>query len=97
MSFELGIMAVEKGSSGISLHVFGHNKAAISMYESLGYYATNIIMKDNIATVRKPRNRITARKVLDSATYIMYRFAEDFCIHDSFSAFRAISLFMKPY
>ncbi len=45
---QLEKMAVEKGSSGISLHVFGHNKAAISMYESLGYYATNIIMKKDI-------------------------------------------------
>ena len=42
------------------------------------------IIKDNIATVRKPRNRITACKVLDSAPYIMYRFAEDFCMQDSF-------------
>ena len=32
----------------------------------------------------KPWNRITARKVLDSAPYIMYRFAEDFGIQDSF-------------
>lgn len=42
------------------------------------------IIKDNTATVRKPRNRISARKVLDSAPYIMYRFAEDFGIEDSF-------------
>ena len=32
----------------------------------------------------KPRNRITARKVLDSAPYIIYRFAEDFGMQDSF-------------
>jgi ribosomal protein S18 acetylase RimI-like enzyme len=50
---QLEKMAVEKGSSGISLHVFGHNKAAISMYESLGYYATNIIMKKDIGNVIK--------------------------------------------
>jgi hypothetical protein len=43
-------------------------------------YKGKEIIKDNIATVRKPRNRITARKVLDSAPYIMYRFAEDFGI-----------------
>jgi transposase len=47
-------------------------------------YKGKEIIKDNIATVRKPRNRITARKVLDSATYIMYRFAEDFGMQDSF-------------
>ena len=45
---QLEKMAAEKESSGISLHVFGHNKAAISMYESLGYYATNIIMKKEL-------------------------------------------------
>jgi transposase len=47
-------------------------------------YKGKEIIKDNIATVRKPRNRIAARKVLDSAPYIMYRFAEDFSIQDSF-------------
>ena len=50
---QLEKMAAKKGSSGISLHVFGHNKAAISMYESLGYYATNIIMKKDIGNVIK--------------------------------------------
>ena len=29
---------------GISLHVFGHNAAALALYESLGYAATNIMM-----------------------------------------------------
>ena len=50
---QLEKMAAERGSSGISLHVFGHNKPAISMYESLGYYATNIIMKKDIGNVIK--------------------------------------------
>ena len=44
-------MAKERGSNGISLHVFGHNRSAISMYESLGYYATNIIMKKDLGNV----------------------------------------------
>ena len=43
-------------------------------------YKGKEIIKDNTTTVRKPRNRITARKVLDSAPYIIYRFAEDFGI-----------------
>ena len=47
-------------------------------------YKGKEIVKDNMVTVRKPRNRITARKVLDSAPYIIYRFAEDFGIQDSF-------------
>ncbi|MCL4480307.1 MAG: transposase, partial [Candidatus Thermoplasmatota archaeon] len=47
-------------------------------------YKGKEIVKDNTVTVRKPRNRITARKVLDSAPYIIYRFAEDFGIQDSF-------------
>ena len=47
-------------------------------------YKGKEIIKDNTITVRKPRNRITARKVLDSAPYIIYRFAEDFGIQDSF-------------
>ena len=47
-------------------------------------YRGKEITKDDTVTVRKPRNRITARKVLDSAPYIMYRFAEDFGMQDSF-------------
>ena len=47
-------------------------------------YKGKEIIKDNIATLRKPRNRIAARKVLDSAPYIIYRFAEDFGMRDSF-------------
>jgi Transposase len=47
-------------------------------------YKGKEIIKDNTVTVRKPRNRINARKVLDSAPYIMYRFAEDFGMQDSF-------------
>ena len=40
-------------------------------------YKGKEIIKDNTITVRKPRNRITARKVLDSAPYIIYRFTEE--------------------
>ncbi len=48
---QLENMARERGSNGISLHVFGHNKSAISLYDSLGYYATNIIMKKDLENV----------------------------------------------
>ena len=41
-------------------------------------YTGKEIIKDNTITVRKPRNRIIARKVLVSAPYIIYRFEEDF-------------------
>ena len=47
-------------------------------------YKGKEIVRDNTVTVREPWNRITARKVLDSAPYIMYRFAEDFGMQDSF-------------
>ena len=36
-------------------------------------YKGKEIIKDNTITVRKPRNRIAARKVLDSAPYTIYR------------------------
>ncbi|MHB1470380.1 MAG: GNAT family N-acetyltransferase [Thermoplasmataceae archaeon] len=38
-------MVKERGSNNITLHVFGHNKVAISLYRSLGYSCTDIIMK----------------------------------------------------
>ncbi len=31
--------------------------------------------KDNISNVQKQRNRITARRALDSESYVIYRFA----------------------
>ncbi len=34
----------EAGVSKITLHVFGHNKPAISLYEKLNYETTNMIM-----------------------------------------------------
>ena len=43
-------------------------------------YKGKEIIKYNETTVRKPRNRITVRKVIDSAAYIIYRSAEDFGI-----------------
>ena len=47
-------------------------------------YKGKEIIKDNIATLRKPTNRITVRKEFDSSSYTIYRFAEDFGMHDSF-------------
>ena len=64
-----------------SLETHGGNKytrsvAAADSSEFVRELYNGRKIKDNIATVRKPRNRINARKVLDSAPYIMYRFAE---------------------
>ena len=43
----------EKDSSAICLHVFGHNRSAIAMYNSLGYYPTNVIMKKDLERAEK--------------------------------------------
>ena len=42
------------------------------------------VMKDNASTLQNQRNRSTARRVLDSAPYIMNRFSEDFGFQDTF-------------
>ena len=47
---QLENLCKDKGSSSICLQVFGHNKSAITMYDSLGYYPTNIIMKKDLVT-----------------------------------------------
>ena len=39
----------EMGLDKISLHVFGHNKAALALYSKLGYEVTNILMSKEIA------------------------------------------------
>ena len=38
-------MVKDRGLSSITLHVFGHNKPAVSLYRSLGYFCTDMIMK----------------------------------------------------
>jgi len=40
--------AIEKGAKTIGLHVFGHNKAARALYESIGYVATSIQMRKDL-------------------------------------------------
>ncbi|MGC8547231.1 MAG: GNAT family N-acetyltransferase [Thermoplasmata archaeon] len=45
---ELEKMAKINRSSSIVLHVFGHNRPAIEMYQKLGFKTTNIIMKKEI-------------------------------------------------
>ena len=37
------------GLHTIQLHVFGHNRPAIALYEKLGYTATNVMMSKTIA------------------------------------------------
>ena len=39
-----GEKAKELGSARVSLHVFGHNRAAIALYEKVGYEATDLHM-----------------------------------------------------
>ena len=38
----------EKGYSKLGLHVFGHNKVARGLYESLGFQTTNVIMSKEL-------------------------------------------------
>ena len=40
--------AKQKGAKFIRLHVFGHNKAARALYESLNYVPTNIQMRKEL-------------------------------------------------
>ena len=38
-----------KGISTIKLHVFGHNKPAITLYKKLGYKTTNVLMSKDLS------------------------------------------------
>lgn len=42
--------AHELGFDTVSLHVFGHNKVALSLYQKLGYTATNVLMSKKVGT-----------------------------------------------
>jgi ribosomal protein S18 acetylase RimI-like enzyme len=37
-----------QGVSSIDLHVFGHNRSAIALYEKLGFQATNLLMRKTL-------------------------------------------------
>ncbi len=41
---EIERFARKEGLSSVGLHVFGHNQAAIALYQSLGYVPTNLRM-----------------------------------------------------
>lgn len=47
---ELEKILQNQGLEGLSLHVFGHNKKAIRLYERLGFETTNINMKKSLKT-----------------------------------------------
>ena len=47
-------------------------------------YLGKEILRDSEKIIQKPRNRVSVRRVLDSAPYILYRHAEDFGIQDDF-------------
>ena len=42
-------IARDKGARKISLHVFGHNQAARSLYARLGYVETDVVMSKELA------------------------------------------------
>ncbi|TMU87475.1 N-acetyltransferase [Bacillus sp. BHET2] len=44
----LELFAKGKNISKMSLHVFGHNKIALSLYEKVGYEITNVLMSKSI-------------------------------------------------
>lgn len=46
---EIEVIAKELGMKKIELHVFGHNKVARNLYESLEYETTNVIMAKTIS------------------------------------------------
>lgn len=42
------LIVKEKGFSKLGLHVFGHNKVARGLYESLGFQTTNVVMSKDL-------------------------------------------------
>lgn len=40
--------AAEHGAGSIQLHVFGHNRAARSLYQGLGFAETNVLMRKDL-------------------------------------------------
>ena len=78
------IRGLVRGDNVYLYEVTSYRDRETGMVRQKQVYKGKEIIKDNTVTVRKPRNRISARKVLDSAPYIIYRFAEDFGMQDSF-------------
>ncbi|MGA9286888.1 MAG: GNAT family N-acetyltransferase, partial [Anaerobacillus sp.] len=47
---ELEKVLQDKGIDELALHVFGHNKKAIRLYERLGFETTNVNMKKSLTS-----------------------------------------------
>lgn len=47
-------LARAQGLSAIDLHVFGHNQAAIALYQKIGFQATNLLMRKPLDQADSP-------------------------------------------
>lgn len=72
-----------RGNHVYLYHVTSYRDKETGRAKQKSEYVGKEFVKGNVTTGQKPLNRITARQVLDSAPYIMYRFAEDFGLQDS--------------
>ncbi len=75
---------LRRGKSTYLYHVTNHRVKGTKKVKQDSQYIGKEIIVDGKTVIQEPRKKIMVRRIVESAPYIMYRFAEDFGIMDDF-------------
>lgn len=75
---------ITRGKNVYLYNVTSYREKGTGKVKQRSEYLGKEIIRDNVKTIQKQRNRMQVRRVLESAPYILYRRAEDFGINDDF-------------
>ena len=78
------IRRLPRGKSIYLYHVTNHRVKGTKKVKQDSQYMGREITVDGKTVIREPGNRARVRRIVESAPYIMYRYAEDFGIMDEF-------------
>ena len=75
---------IRKGENIYVYRVTNHRVKGTKEVKQDSQYIGKEVTVDGKTVIREPKNRIMVRRIIESALYIMYRYAEDFGIIDDF-------------
>ncbi len=78
------IRRLPKGKSVYLYRVTNHREKGTNKVKQVSQYIGREIIVDGKTVVQEPRDRVRVRRIVESAPYILYRYAEDFGIMDEF-------------
>ncbi|MCL4345851.1 MAG: hypothetical protein M1496_05770 [Candidatus Thermoplasmatota archaeon] len=78
------IRRLPKGNSVYLYRVTNHREKGTNKVKQVSQYIGREIIVDGKTVIQEPKKRIMVRRIVESAPYILYRYAEDFGIMDEF-------------